>query len=967
MASNKGNIIFEKTSFLQGGNSPFIKELYLKYLNNPKSIPRSWIEFFDGLNEDREVIKKEMLGPSWAPRKNKNLETNFFEKELIENKHPPIDGASISQENYEKEKEQSVKAIALIRAYRIRGHLIANLDPLKMMERKYLQELHPSDHGFKKEDCDKKIYVGEYMDRGYATINELLSFLRKIYCSTIGVEYMHISDPIEKKWFRDRMEKEENQLKFTNKGKKAILNKLIQAEGFEKFLAIKFVGTKRFGIDGGEALIPALEQIIKRGGQLGVKEVKIGMPHRGRLNVLANLLQKTYKRVFNEFVGESDTSVVDYTGDVKYHLGASSNREFDDNLVHISLTNNPSHLEAVNPVILGQTRAKQFFHKDKKRQQVIPILIHGDAAFAAQGIVAECFAMSGLPGHNTGGTIHFIVNNQIGFTTSPKFARSSPYPSDLAKMVEAPILHVNGDDPEAVVHCARIAMEFRQKFNRDVVIDMICYRRFGHNEGDEPSFTQPLMYKKIKQHKTTLDVYAEKLIKQETITRDEFNDMKMKFKNLLEEQLKTAKEYKPTLEWYEGIWSRYKPERGKDKRGITGVSLDEIRKIGKKLTDIPEDFNVHPTIKRIFENKKKMFQTGKGFDWATAEQLAFGTLLDEGYPVRLSGQDSGRGAFSQRHSILHSQTDGSHYIPLNNISKKQKRYEVIDSLLSELAVLGFEYGYALSEPATLVVWEAQYGDFANGAQVVIDQFITSGERKWQRANGLVVLLPHGYEGQGPEHSSARLERFLQSCAQDNIQVMNATTPANYFHALRRQIHRDFRKPLIIMTPKSLLRNKMCVSNIEDFSNKNSFHRVLSDHAILKEYGLIKLKKDKDIKKVVMCSGKVYFDIIEAREKIKNDQVYMLRIEQLYPFPVKTLAQELKRFKKDAKFYWCQEEPQNMGAWNIARNYIQWTLDYIKAENREVNYIGRKAAASPASGYLKKHLAQQKKIIEKVLS
>jgi len=967
MTSNKDNIIFEKTSFLQGSNSTFIKELYIKYLNNPKSIPQSWIEFFDGLNEDQEVIKKEMLGPSWAPRKNKNLQTNFFDKEIIEDKHSPVDGASISQENYEKEKEQSVKAIALIRAYRIRGHLIANLDPLEMMERKYLQELHPADHGFKKEDCDKKIYVGEYMDRGYATINELLSFLRKTYCSTIGVEYMHISDPIEKKWFRDRMEKEENQLKFTNRGKKAILNKLIQAEGFEKFLAIKFVGTKRFGIDGGEALIPALEQIIKRGGQLGVKEVKIGMPHRGRLNVLANLLQKTYKRVFNEFVGESDTSVVDYTGDVKYHLGASSNREFDDNLVHISLTNNPSHLEAVNPVILGQTRAKQFFHKDKKRQQVVPILIHGDAAFAAQGIVAECFAMSGLPGHNTGGTIHFIVNNQIGFTTSPKFARSSPYPSDLAKMVEAPILHVNGDDPEAVVHCARIAMEFRQKFNRDVVIDMICYRRFGHNEGDEPSFTQPLMYKKIKQHKTTLDVYAEKLIKQETITRDEFSDMKMKFKNLLEEQLKTAKEYKPTLEWYEGIWSRYKPERGKDKRGITGVSLDEIRKIGKKLTDIPEDFNVHPTIKRIFENKKKMFQTGKGFDWATAEQLAFGTLLDEGYPVRLSGQDSGRGAFSQRHSILHSQTDGSHYIPLNNISKKQKRYEVIDSLLSELAVLGFEYGYALSEPATLVVWEAQYGDFANGAQVVIDQFITSGERKWQRANGLVVLLPHGYEGQGPEHSSARLERFLQSCAQDNIQVMNATTPANYFHALRRQIHRDFRKPLIIMTPKSLLRNKMCVSNIEDFGNKNSFHRVLPDHAILKEYGLIKLKKDKDIKKVVMCSGKVYFDIIEAREKIKNDQVYMLRIEQLYPFPIKTLAQELKRFKKDAKFYWCQEEPQNMGAWNIARNYIQWTLDYIKAENREVNYIGRKAAASPASGYLKKHLAQQKKIIEKVLS
>ena len=757
----------------------------------------------------------------------------------------------------------------MIRAYRIRGHLIANLDPLEMMERKYLDELHPADHGFKKEDYNKKIYLGEYMDRNYATVNEIISFLKKTYCSTIGAEYMHIADPTEKTWFRVRMEKEENQIKFTSNGKKAILNKLIQAEGFEKFLAIKFIGTKRFGIDGGEALIPALEQIIKCGGQLGVKEVKIGMPHRGRLNVLANLLQKSYKRIFNEFAGEFDSASTDSAGDVKYHLGASSDREFDGNLVHISLTNNPSHLEAVNPVVLGQTRAKQFFHKDKKRQQVVPILIHGDAAFAGQGVVAECFAMSGLPGHNTGGTIHIIVNNQIGFTTNPRFARSSPYPSDLAKMVQAPILHVNGDDPEAVVHCARIATEFRQKFNRDIVLDMICYRRWGHNESDEPFFTQPLMYKKIKHHPTTLNIYGNKLIKEETITHDEFSNMKMEFKNLLEEQFKTAKEYKPKLEWYEGTWSRFKPEKGKDKRGVTGVSLDKIKKIGEKLTIIPKDFDIHPKIRKVFENKKKMFLTGMNFDWATAEQLAFGTLLDEGYPVRLSGQDSGRGTFSQRHSILHSQTDGTHYTPLNNVSKKQKRYEVIDSLLSELAVLGFEYGYALSEPTTLVIWEAQYGDFANGAQVVIDQFITSGERKWEIANGLVLLLPHGYEGQGPEHSSGRLERFLQSCALENIQVMNCTTPANYFHALRRQIHRSFRKPLIIMTPKSLLRNKRCVSNIEDFSNKNSFHRVLTDHADLKEYGLIKLKKDKDIKKVVMCSGKVYFDLIEAREKQKT--------------------------------------------------------------------------------------------------
>jgi len=971
MTSIKDNTIFDKTSFLEGSNSSFIEELYLKYINSPENVPQSWREFFDGLDEDQKIIQTEIQGPSWSPKKNNisqiidkvkiSAEDNFTKKELSSN------GDLTTRDGYEKEKEQSVKAIALIRAYRIRGHLIANLDPLGMMERKYLNELHPSNHGFQKEDYNKKIYLREYMDSKYATINEILSFLKKTYCSTIGAEYMHISDPNEKKWFRERMEKKENQLNFTNSGKKFILNKLIQAEGFEKFLAVKFVSTKRFGLDGGEALIPALEQIIKRGGHLGVKEIKIGMPHRGRLNVLANLLQKSYKRIFNEFAGEFGSSIVESAGDVKYHLGASSNREFDGNLVHISLTDNPSHLEAVDPVVLGQTRAKQFFHKDKKRQKVVPILIHGDAAFAGQGVVAECFAMSGLRGHNTGGTIHIIVNNQIGFTTNPRFARSSPYPSDIAKMVEAPILHVNADDPEAVVHCARVAIEFRQQFNRDVVIDMICYRRWGHNEGDEPSFTQPLMYQKIRQHPTTLNIYGEKLIKEGTITAEEFDKNKKEFKNLLDEQLKTAKEYKPKLEWFEGVWSRFRPEKGKDKRGVTGVTADTIKKIGKRITYIPEDFNAHPTIRKIFENKKKMFENGTGFDWATAEQLAFATLLEEGYPVRLSGQDSGRGTFSQRHSVLRDQKNNSYYTPLNNISKKQKRFEVIDSLLSEFAVLGFEHGYALSEPTTLVVWEAQFGDFANGAQVVIDQFIASGERKWSRASGLVMLLPHGYEGQGPEHSSARLERFLQLCAHENIQVMNCTTPANYFHALRRQIHRDFRKPLIIMTPKSLLRNKRCTSNIEDFNKKNTFHRILKDHAEVGGYGLIKLQEDKKIKKVVLCSGKIYFDLIEAREKIKNNKVLFIRIEQLYPFPVKTLAQELKKFKKNARFFWCQEEPQNMGAWNSARNYIEWTLNYIKAENRKVSYIGRKPAASPATGYLKKHLAQQKEIIEKVLS
>ena len=956
MSSSK-NLEYEKTSFLNKSNSAFIEEMYIRFIEKDPNLPESWKKYFETLDDDIQSVIKEIEGPTWQPNK-KRINIKTSSKKNVEK--------FLHTEDFEVEKNQSIKAIALIRAYRIRGHLIANLDPLGMMDRKYLHELHPEDHGFKKEDYDKKIFLGSYMDVGYASINEILKKLRKVYCSTIGVEYMHISDPTEKVWFRNRMEKEENKIKFADTGKKKILNKIIQAEGFEKFLAKKFVGTKRFGLDGAESLIPALEQIIKRGGQLGVKEIKIGMPHRGRLNVLANVLQKSYKRIFNEFAGQFSNTPEETAGDVKYHLGASSNREFDGNSVHISLTDNPSHLEAVDPVVLGQTRAKQFFHKDSKRNKVIPILIHGDAAFAGQGIVAECFAMSGLPGHNTGGTIHIIANNQIGFTTSPRFARSSPYPSDLGKVVDAPILHCNGDDPESVVHCAKIAIEFRQQFNKDVVIDMICYRRFGHNEGDEPSFTQPLMYKKIRQHPTTLNVYGAKLVENGILNQEEFDKMKKEFLNLLDEQYKTAKDYKPKIEWYEGTWSRYKPEKGKDKRGKSGVDLNKILKISEKINNIPPEINIHKTISKILELRKESIIKKKRIDWSAAESLAFGTLLEEGFPVRLVGQDSGRGTFSQRHSVLRNQVDNSRYIPLNNISNNQKKFEVVDSFLSELAVLGFEYGYSLVEPSTLTIWEAQFGDFANGAQIIIDQFISSGERKWSRASGLVMLLPHGYEGQGPEHSSGRLERFLQLCAQDNLQVMNCTTPANYFHALRRQIHRDFRKPLVIMTPKSLLRNKLCVSNLEDFGKKNSFHRVLWDHAIdPKENSFIKLKKSDKIRKVILCSGKVYFDLLEAREKLKKDDVVMFRIEQLYPFPIKPLVKEIKKYAKNAKFYWCQEEPVNMGAWLLVRDYIQWTLNYIGAKNKGIMYIGRNPAASPATGYAKRHLAQQKEIIDKV--
>tara|TARA_Y100000031_G_C8245159_1_gene397688 strand:+ start:773 stop:3682 length:2910 start_codon:yes stop_codon:yes gene_type:complete len=967
MTSSK-NLEYKKTSFLSKSNSAFIEQMYLKFINKDSDLPESWRNYFLDIGEEIDLVAKEINGPTWS-REKKKIDLDEIQKN-IDNEEQKLSVEKqnnyIDKTDFIKENRDSIRAVSLIRSYRQRGHLISKVDPLEIRESEYLDELHPSSYGFNKDDYQKRIYLDGITNKKYSNISEILSFLKKTYCGSIGYEYMHISNPTERKWIRDRVEKDENALQFTKNGKNAILNKLIQAEGFEKFLNTKFVGTKRFGLDGAESLIPALEQIIKIGGQCKIKEVKIGMSHRGRLNVLANVLQKSYKRIFNEFAGEISNDGKDAAGDVKYHLGASSDREFDGNSVHVSLTDNPSHLEAVNPVVLGQTRAKQFFHKDKERNKVIPILIHGDAAFAGQGIVAECFAMSGLPGHNTGGTIHIIVNNQIGFTTSPRFARSSPHPSDVAKMVDAPIIHANGDNPEAVVYATRIATEFRLKFNRDVVIDLVCYRRFGHNEGDEPSFTQPLMYKKIRSHPSTVNIYGEKLINDNLIIKEELNSQIKKFKDLLGQQFKTAKDYKPKIEWFEGTWSRYKPEKGKDKRGATGAELNILSDISKKINIVPSEYNIHKTIGKILDNRKQTVEQGFGIDWATAEALAFGSLLEEGYPVRLVGQDSGRGTFSQRHSVLRNQVDNSRYIPLNNISKNQKNFEVVDSFLSELAVLGFEYGYSLVAPNTLTIWEAQFGDFANGAQIIIDQFISSGERKWKRASGLVMLLPHGYEGQGPEHSSARLERFLQLCANDNLQVMNCTTPANYFHALRRQVLRDFRKPLIMMAPKSLLRNKYCTSELKDFSKENSFHRVMWDHSMDPETkGFIKLKSNSDIKKVILCSGKVYFDLLAAREKFKKDDVILFRIEQLYPFPVKSLVKELKPFAKNANFYWCQEEPKNMGAWLLVRDYIRWTLDTIKAKNSEISYIGRNPDASIATGYAKRHLSEQQEIINKV--
>jgi len=976
MSASK-NKIFQTTSFLSKSNSSYIELMYEKYCNSPSDVPESWKQYFEGINDNQDLVKKEVSGASWSPKKIKSpsdIDPDIYEKFIPENLNYSLEEKikkeepQSSPQHIEASTKDSVRAIMMIRAYRIRGHLHSDLDPLQLAKKTYAPELDPKTYGFSDSDLNKRIFLDEVLGLKYATLKEILDILNRTYCSNIGFEFMHMTDPDEKNWIQSRIEGKDKEINFTDRGKKAILNRLIEAEGFEKYLAKKYVGTKRFGLDGCEALIPAMEQIIKVGGALGCKEVKIGMPHRGRLNILTNVIQKPLKKIFREFAGDPGIASGGVSGDVKYHLGASANREFDGNLVHVSLTANPSHLEAVNPVVLGQTRAKQDFHNDKERNQVIPILLHGDAAFAGQGIVAECFAMSGLTGHNIGGTIHIIVNNQIGFTTQPEFSRSSPYPSEVAKMVQAPILHVNGDDPEAVTYCAKIATEYRQKFKRDVVLDIFCYRKFGHNEGDEPSFTQPLMYKKIKEHESTLTIYSKKLINEGTITEEDYKKELQNFQNILDEEFEASKNYIPNEhDWFTGVWSKFTSELGQDRRGVTGIDLEKVKTLGRKLSTIPATFNPHKTISRIFENRINMLETGKEIDWALAETLALASLSDEGYGVRLVGQDSVRGTFSHRHAGINDQVTGERYYPIKNLSSNQGKVEIIDSLLSEMGVLGFEYGYSLTDPDTLVLWEAQFGDFANGAQVIFDQFISSGEKKWTRASGLVMLLPHGYEGQGPEHSSARVERYLQACAQENIQVVNCTTPANYFHALRRQIHRPFRKPLIIFTPKSLLRHKRCISEIEDFTKENTFHRVLSDKAEFSEYNMLPLVKDDEIQNVVLCTGKIYYDLVDEREKLKENKVQIVRIEQLYPFPAKTLARHLSRFSNAKKFVWCQEEPQNMGCWNHVERYINRALEYIKANSKKVKYVGRMPSASPATGYVKKHLAQQQEIVTKAIT
>ena len=961
--------MMEATSFLYGTNAGFIEDLYEQYRNDPKSVDGTWRAFFDALGEKYPRSTQPARGPV-LPDSVSGSEGDLIaaltgasapspKAKAQKPSAMPAAAAEVSPAEAHAASQASIRAIQMVRAYRVLGHSGADLDPLGIEKRPPPPQLEPSFWGFADEDLDTHIFIDGIMGLETATPRQLVETLRRNYCGSIGYEYMHINDAEQRDWLQRRIEGADNKIVFTENGKRAILNKLIEAEIFEKFCAAKFVTTKRFGLDGGEALIPAMEQIIKRGGQLGVKDIVLGMPHRGRLNVLVNVMGKPYRQLFHEFQGGSaNPKDVQGSGDVKYHLGASSDRSFDGRDVHLSLTANPSHLEAADPVVLGKARAKQQQNGDKvTRTSVLPVLLHGDAAFAGQGVVAECFAMSGTKGFRNGGTLHLIVNNQIGFTTAPRYARSSPYPSDVALMVQAPVFHVNGDDPEAVVHCARIATEFRQLFHKDVVLDMFCYRRFGHNEGDEPSFTQPLMYREIRKHPAALEIYSKKLIAEGIVTEAEVAKMIASFQARLEEEFAATKEHSPDkADWLDGRWAGMElAPKNSARRGMTGVDLDRLRETGRALSSAPERLNLHKTIQRQLQTKRAMIDTGEGIDWATAEALAFGTLLSEGFPVRLSGQDCSRGTFSQRHVALVDQETEERYLPLNHIAEGQAEIEVVDSLLSEVAVLGFEYGYSLAEPKALVLWEAQFGDFANGAQVVIDQFIASGEMKWLRMSGLVMLLPHGYEGQGPEHSSARLERFLQLCADDNLQVANCTTPSNYFHILRRQMQRNFRKPLVLMTPKSLLRHKRVVSKLSEMGPETTFHRVLWDDAQSSPGSTIALVPDEKIERVVLCSGKVYYDLFEEREKRGEKRIQILRVEQLYPFPKLALGEELKRFP-NAKIVWCQEEPKNQGAWTFAAPRIEEALAKIGREERP-RYAGRDACASTAVGQASRHAAE----------
>lgn len=938
---------FDKESFLFAANGDFVEELYAKYLENPESVDDYWQRFFSGLSDDRTMAKVASRGASWLPKKNKIILPP--EVKLDDKKQKPAANdfnATIFNINL------------LISEYRTYGHLLSNLDPLGLEKLPNLIKLDPQHYGFKEQDLDLEIELNNStLGITKCSIRQLMAKLKEVYCSTVGYEVSHLISDEEKEWFYNQIEQNVGHYHLSKEEQIESLKDLIDVEGFEQFIHTRFPGTKRFSVEGGETSISAVQKIIKTAAANGVQEVVIGMAHRGRLNMLTKVLGKSYVAMLSEFQGNlAHLEELNISGDVKYHLGKSSDLVTQDgHKVHLTLTANPSHLEAVNPVVMGKVRAKQDAIGDIERTKVMGILLHGDAAFSGQGIVAESLALSNLESYTVGGIMHVVVNNQIGFTTLPKDGRLGRYCTEFAKIIQAPVIHVNGDDVEKVIMVAKLAEEYRHKFKKDIVIDIVCYRKYGHNEGDEPMFTQPIMYDAIKAKKSSVELYGEYLAKASIMSAEQIANYKADKMKFFDQKLEEAKTFKPSeSDWLKGKWSDI--NKDSSKKYNTGIPKEVFSEVGKALVSFPQGMNINSKVLRLIEQKKKMLETGENIDWAMAEGLAYGSLLLEGSKVRMTGQDAKRGTFSHRHAVLFDQKNEHEYVSLNHIKSNQAKLEIANSNLSEYAVLGFEYGYSMVDPKDLTIWEAQFGDFANGAQIMIDQFISSSETKWLRMSSLVMLLPHGYEGQGPEHSSARLERFLQMCAEDNMQVINCSSPANFFHAIRRQIHQNSRKPLVVMSPKSLLRHKHMVSNMSEFVGDTAFKPIIADKTLVPA---------KEIKEAIICSGKVYFDLAEAIEKNAIKNIALVRMDQFYPFPAKELEAELAKYE-NAEIIWCQEEPKNMGAWHFVESKIENSLKNIKHKSMRAKYVGRPEAASPAAGYLKMHNVEQEKLIREAI-
>lgn len=943
----------KNTSYLFGSNAAFIQELYNQFIQDQSSVDSEWQSYFNSLGDDKIAVTDSVKGAPWKPKENTVIGVLSREETEKMQKSAKVANTGVASA---EDLQNSIRAANLMNAFRTYGHTDVNLDPLGLTRIPYHPELDYKAHGFSEADLDKTVFMGGFFGVEQAPLRDVLHVLKQTYAGRVGTEFMHIESAEERKWFMRKLESTAGTVSITEEEKLKALKDVTEAEMFESYLHTKFPGTKRFSVEGLENCISAIEVFVHNSVSFGVREFILGMAHRGRLNTLTKVMGKPYRSMLSEFKGElAFPKELGIPGDVKYHLGASTDITIDGHKVHMTLTPNPSHLEVVNPVVLGKVRAKQDLRDDFSRSSVVGILLHGDAAFAGQGTVMETLALSQLEAYHTGGTIHIVTNNQIGFTTTPKDSRSTTYATDIAKFIGAPILHVNGDDAEAVVYAAKLASEYRATFKKDVVLDVVGYRKYGHNEGDEPFFTNPVMYNAIKSKKNPAEVYAEKLISEALISQDEYASMRATFKSHLDKEFELSQEYKPKkADWLEGNWSKFNVANKERSEPKTGIEIKKIRKIGLKLCEYPKDFNINPKIARQLDARREMMESGKNLDWAAGEALAFSTLLSEGHPVRITGQDAKRGTFSHRHAVLFDQTNDSQFSAFNNLGDLQKaRFEVANSNLSEFGVLGFEYGYSFTHPNALTIWEAQFGDFANGAQVIIDQYISSAEAKWLRMSGITLLLPHGYEGQGPEHSSARLERFLQLCAMDNMQVANCTTPASLFHILRRQLHRDFRKPLVIMSPKSLLRHKLAVSNLSEFDKGTSFEPVIgeTDSNV----------KAKDVKRVYLCSGKVYYDLFEKRAELKKYDVALVRLEQLYPFPKEQLAKVLKQFP-NADVAWVQEEHKNMGAYFFVEHRIEQTLESINHKCKRPIYIGRETSASPAVGYMKLHTQELQKLM-----